>query len=272
MKNITSPHNKLVKYIRRLQEKSGFRRSEKKFVVEGRREVRLALEGGYMLETILFEPELYPYEQLEMLLETHNCQATVIQISREVYAKLAYRESTEGIIAVGQWKNHGLEDLNLSSNPLILVAENIEKPGNIGAMLRTADAAAIDALIIANPITDVYNPNIIRSSVGGLFTVQVATGSTQEVIDFLTKKNIDIYAAALQNSTPYYHQNFRKPTAIAVGSEAHGLTQQMREAAKANILIPMEGKLDSLNVSVSAAILVFEAKRQRKISADATDV
>jgi len=266
MKTITSPHNKLVKYIRRLVEKSSFRRSERKFVVEGQREVRLALEGGYSLETILFEPQLFPFEKLKMLLETHNCQASVIQISREVYAKLAYRESTEGIIAVGRWKNHGLDDLNLSSNPLILVAENIENPGNIGAMLRTADAAALDALIIANPVTDIYNPNIIRSSVGGLFTVQVATGSTQEVIDFLTQKNIDIYAAALQNSTPYYRQDYRSPTAIAVGSEAQGLTRQIRDAAKANILIPMEGKLDSLNVSVSAAILIFEAKRQRKTS------
>ncbi len=263
MKVITSPQNKLIKYIRHLQEKSSLRRKEQKFVVEGRREVRLALEGGYELETVLFQPLLFPYEQASSLLQTHGSTAQLIEISPEVYERLAYRGSTEGIIAVGLWKDLSLEKLILPDNPLLLIAENIEKPGNIGAMLRTADAAALDAFVIANPVTDIYNPNIIRSSVGGIFTVQIAVGSTQETIDFLQDKNIDLFAATLQESVPYYEQDYTGPAAIAVGSEAWGLSSAIRQVAKANILIPMQGKLDSLNVSVSAAVLVFEAKRQR---------
>jgi TrmH family RNA methyltransferase len=156
-----------------------------------------------------------------------------------------------------------LSDLKLSNNPLILIAEAPEKPGNIGALLRTADAANLDAVIIANPKSDMYNPNIVRSSVGGLFTNQIATASTEETIDFLQQNNINFYSATLQNSTSYHTQNFTKPTALVVGTEATGLTEPWREKATQNIIIPMQGEIDSMNVSVAAAILLFEAKRQR---------
>ncbi len=144
-----------------------------------------------------------------------------------------------------------------------MVAEAPEKPGNIGALLRTADAAGVDAFILANPRTDLYNPNIIRSSVGGLFTVPVATGSTQEVIDFLQQKNIAIYTAILQEAISYEKQDFTTASALVVGTEADGLSEAWRTAAKQNIIIPMQGRLDSMNVSVAAAILIFEARRQR---------
>ena len=144
-----------------------------------------------------------------------------------------------------------------------MVAEAPEKPGNIGALLRTADAAGVDAFILANPRTDLYNPNIIRSSVGGLFTVPVATGSTQEVIDFLKQKNIAIYTAILQEAISYEKQDFTTASALVVGTEADGLSEAWRTAAKQNIIIPMQGRLDSMNVSVAAAILIFEARRQR---------
>jgi TrmH family RNA methyltransferase len=161
-------------------------------------------------------------------------------------------------------KSHHIEDLLLAhKNPLILIAEAPEKPGNIGALLRTADAANIDAVIIANPKTDVYNPNIIRSSVGCVFTTRIAMGSTKDIIAFLHKKNINIYCAALQASTDYYMQDFTKPTAIVVGTEAEGLTKDWLEASTQNIIIPMQGEIDSMNVSVAAGILIFEAKRQR---------
>ena len=150
-----------------------------------------------------------------------------------------------------------------TKNPLILIAEAPEKPGNIGAILRTADAAKVDAVFIANPKTDLYNPNIIRSSVGCVFTNQIATGSTSEIIDFLKKNNISIYAAALQASKPYHQIDFTQSTAIVVGTEATGLSEEWRESSTQNIIIPMSGEIDSMNVSVAAGILIFEAKRQR---------
>ena len=138
-----------------------------------------------------------------------------------------------------------------------------EKPGNIGALLRTADAANLDAVIIANPRGDLYNPNIIRSSVGCLFTNNIATGTTSEIIAFLKERKINFYCATLQNSTGYHTQDYTHPTALVVGTEATGLTQEWRDAATQNIIIPMQGAIDSMNVSVAAAILIFEAKRQR---------
>ena len=150
-----------------------------------------------------------------------------------------------------------------TTNPLILVAEAPEKPGNIGALLRTADAANVDAVIIANPKTDLYNPNIIRSSVGCVFTNQIATGTTQEVIEFLNNHNINIYCAALNASADYHTQDFTKPTAIVVGTEATGLSSEWLKNSTQNIIIPMQGEIDSMNVSVAAGILIFEAKRQR---------
>ena len=146
---------------------------------------------------------------------------------------------------------------------MLLVAEAPEKPGNIGALLRTADAANIDAVIIANPKTDLYNPNIIRSSVGCVFTVPIATGSTTEVIDFLKAKGINSYCAALTASKPYYEVSFEKASAIVVGTEDQGLTEEWLTHSTQNIIIPMEGVIDSMNVSVAAAVLIFEAKRQR---------
>jgi len=143
------------------------------------------------------------------------------------------------------------------------VAESVEKPGNIGALLRTADAAKVDAVILANPVADLYNPNVIRSSVGCVFTVPVASATSTEVVDFLKKNDIDLYAATLQTSTRYDRMDFKKSCAIAMGTEATGLTQELRDAATENIIIPMSGEIDSMNVSVSAAILLFEAKRQR---------
>ncbi len=263
MKLISSTKNPLIKEVLRLQQKSSYRKKTRKFVVEGRREVRLALEAGYRFEYLFIQPEILGAEYIKQLSSSNKHKAELIEISTEVYKRLAYRDSTEGILGIGHWKDHSFKHLKLSDNPLVLIAENIEKPGNIGAMLRTADAAKLDALIIANPITDLYNPNIIRSSVGGVFTVPVVLARTKEIIDYLKDKKIRLFAATLQNSNAYFKEDYTKPTAIAVGSEAHGLTEEMRRAAYKNILIPMEGKLDSLNVSVSAAILTFEAKRQR---------
>jgi len=210
----------------------------------------------------LYFPEIISLAEVSSL---NNINAEVIEISKEVFQKLAYRDSTEGILAIAKTKELKLEQLNLSRNPLILVAEGLEKPGNIGALLRTADAANIDAVIIANPKSDLYNPNIVRSSVGCLFTTQIAVGSSEEVISYLQKNKIDIYSATLQNSNSYLDINYKNSTALIVGTEATGLSEIWRNQSTQNINIPMEGEIDSMNVSVAAAILIFEAKRQRKL-------
>lgn len=258
MKQITSAQNPFIKSLVLLQEKAKARKQSGTFLIEGQREIELALKGNYELETILVVPEIASNFQISKF---SNFQ--IIEISKEVYQKLAYRDTTEGILAVAKVKNLQLSDLKLPENPLIVIMEAIEKPGNIGAMLRTCDAAKVDAVIIANPKTDLYNPNIVRSSVGCLFTNQIATASTEDVIAYLIKNNINFYSATLQNSTAYHTQDYTLPTALVVGTEATGLSQIWREKATQNIIIPMQGEIDSMNVSVAAAILIFEAKRQR---------
>jgi RNA methyltransferase, TrmH family len=262
LKQITSIQNPFIKSLLLLQEKSKARKQSGTFLIEGKREIELALKGNYEIETILFLKDLVSENRIIEL--SKNQTIEIIEISSEVYQKLAYRDTTEGILAIAKTKSLHLSDLKLSKNPLILVAESPEKPGNIGAILRTADAANLDAVIIANPKSDLYNPNIVRSSVGCLFTRQIATGTTTEIITFLKSKNIDFYCATLQDSTSYHSQNYTTPTALVVGTEATGLSQEWRDNATKNIIIPMQGEIDSMNVSVAAAILIFEAKRQRE--------
>ena len=260
-KLISSIQNPFIRQLVQLKDKSRGRKKTGTFLIEGEREISLALKGGYELETILIYPELFSLEQLNSLTSQ---QTNTIEVSKEVYQKLAYRDTTEGVIAIAKSKVHNIDNLNFKTNkPLVLVAEAPEKPGNIGAILRTADAANVDAVIIANPKTDLYNPNIIRSSVGCVFTNQIATGITEEIIGFLKGQNINIYCAALQASENYHTQNFTKPTAIVVGTEATGLSNEWLENSTQNIIIPMQGEIDSMNVSVAAGILIFEAKRQR---------
>ena len=176
---------------------------------------------------------------------------------------MAYRGSTEGMIAVVKCREHRLKDLALKKNPLIVVLESVEKPGNLGAILRTAEAAHVDAVIVCDPLTDLYNPNLIRASIGGVFSVPVAVCNSQECIAFLKEQKVRILTAQLQDSYDYYDYDMTQATAIVMGTESTGLTQQWREAADVHIRIPMLGRLDSLNVSVSAAILMYEAVRQR---------
>ena len=260
MKQITSAQNPYIKSLLLLQEKAKARKQTGTFLIEGQREILLAIKGGYPIETLLFYSELISEKEIDQLVQSAT---NVIEINKDVFEKLAYRESTEGVIAVAKCKSFGLSDLKLKENPLILIAEAPEKPGNIGALLRTADAANLDAVIIANPNGDLYNPNIIRSSVGCLFTNQIATGTTTEIISFLKDKKISFYCATLQNSTSYHTQDYTTPSALVVGTEATGLSKEWRDAATKNIIIPMQGEIDSMNVSVAAAILIFEAKRQR---------
>ena len=242
-----------------LNEKTKARQQTGTFLIEGQKEISLAFKGGYEIETILFYPEICSENELRKW----SSSAELIQITKEIFEKLAYRDTTEGVIGIAKSKDLNLSKLKLSPNPLILIAEAPEKPGNIGALLRTADAAKLDAVIIANPKGDLYNPNVVRSSIGCLFTNQIATGTTTEIISFLKEHKIAIYCATLQNANSYTAEDYTIPSALVVGTEATGLSQEWRDAATKNVIIPMQGEIDSMNVSVSAAILIFEAKRQR---------
>ncbi len=254
---ITSLQNNSVKRVVALQQKSSERRKQCLFVVEGQREISHCLEAGYVVDTLFYCPELLSSDA------TFPAAENTVEVSRAVYEKIAYRGSTEGMIAEVRVRSLSLDDLNLGESPLIVVLESVEKPGNLGAVLRSADAAKADAVIVCDPLTDLYNPNLIRSSIGAIFTVPCVACSSEECIRFLKSKGIRILTAQLQDSELYYETDMTCGTAIVMGTESTGLTNVWREAADAHIRIPMLGQLDSLNVSVSAAILLFEAVRQR---------
>ncbi|KAA1247811.1 RNA methyltransferase [Aquimarina sp. RZ0] len=264
MSLITSLQNPKIKFLQQLKEKSRLRKKEQQFIIEGKREIELAVKGGYRISQLYICTSIISEGEINHILEIIDSSPLLYEIATNIYQKIAYRTTTEGIMAIAISKKVTLKDLKFdSSKPLILVAEAPEKPGNIGALLRTADAAQLDAVLIANPKTDIYNPNIIRSSVGCVFTNKVASGTTSEIIDFLRIKKISIYGAALQTSVNYYTQDYTKPTAIVVGTENTGLTDEWLNNTTQNIKIPMSGVIDSMNVSVAAGILIFEAKRQR---------
>ena len=262
LKHISSAQNPTVKRLLQLQEKSRARKKEEGFIIEGLREIGFAISGGYAITELYVKERFIEDDSVKILINSLQ-DASVTTLSNEVYSKVAYRDGTESVIAFAKAKNTTLQTLQLPENPLLLIAEAPEKPGNIGALLRTADAAAVDAVIIANPKTDLYNPNIIRSSVGCVFTNQVVLAPTETVISFLQEKKIRIFSAILQEAQPYHLQNYTEATALVVGTEATGLTDAWRDVSTQNIKIPMSGVIDSMNVSVAAGILTFEAKRQR---------
>ena len=269
IESITSAQNPKVKELLALQEKSKERRKKGLFVVEGRRELLHCIEAEFEPHTLFVCRDILSDKDFDKILgaiEENFCGSTypIIEISQQLYDKVAYRGGTEGIIAEMHCKELSLEGLKMKENPLVVILESVEKPGNLGAVLRSADASGVDAVIVCDPLTDMYNPNLIRSSIGAIFTVPVATASSEDTIAWLKSNGIKIYTAQLQDSEWYYDTDMKGGTAIVMGTEATGLTNIWRKAADAHIKIPMLGRLDSLNVSVSAAILMYEAVRQRK--------
>jgi TrmH family RNA methyltransferase len=262
VEQITSLQNPRVKSALALMEKSRERRRSGLFVVEGAREAGLAAQGGYSLQALFVCREIWgagrPLPQAEQRFE----------VSPEVFAKLAYREGSDGVLAVARQKELRPESLQLPQNPFIIVVEAVEKPGNLGAILRTADAARVDAVIVCDPQCDVFNPNVVRSSVGCLFTCQVACCTSGEALDFLRKRKVRTLAAALGSAACYHESDMRGACAVVVGTEADGLTDFWLCAADAQIKIPMRGAIDSLNVSVATAVITFEAMRQRGFGGD----
>lgn len=252
-----------------LQQKSSERRKAGLFVVEGQQELQHCMRAGYEIDTVFYCPELQgcgidSHDTISEAKDQKNRKIRHFAVTKAVYEKIAYRGSTEGVIAEVRQRTLRLDDLQLSDHPLIVVLESVEKPGNLGAILRSADASGVDAVVVCDPLTDLYNPNLIRSSVGAAFTVPCVACSSEECIAFLKEKNIKILTAQLQDSHLYYDTDMTCGTAIVMGTEHDGLTNQWRQAADAHIRIPMLGQIDSLNVSVSAAILMFEAVRQRQ--------
>lgn len=287
IETITSAQNRKVKELLTLVEKSKARSAAGLFVVEGQRELGHCLDAGFIPETLFICGDVMAVQNnavngaktghlaeniegkdgLDALIakaEALNPHLGVVQIPAFLYEKVAYRGSTEGIIAEVHSVPRSLEDLRLGESPLVMVLESVEKPGNLGAVLRSADAAGADAVIICDPLTDIWNPNLIRSSVGAVFSVPVAVCTSADAIAFLRKRGIRILTAQLQDSEWYYDTDMTGATALVMGTESTGLTQAWRDSADAHIKIPMLGRLDSLNVSVSAAVLLYEAVRQRK--------
>jgi len=258
--HITSQKNPRIRNFQHLQ-KARERRHQGVFVLEGIFEISKAMAAGYQLKSVFFCPDIITAGEVEALVR--NNHEEIFSVSGEVYEKITYRGSSGGMVVLAEPRIHSLEQLALSERPLLIVVEAVEKPGNLGAILRTADAAAVDAVIVCDPQTDLYNPNVIRSSIGCLFSVPLAVANSVEVIDWLAKKKIAVYCTALQASVPYFTINFKRSSAIVMGTEATGITQTWLDASDNNIIIPMLGQADSLNVSTAAAIVVFEARRQR---------
>ncbi|MDR0508124.1 MAG: RNA methyltransferase [Dysgonamonadaceae bacterium] len=262
MERITSLQNDKIKNIRLLNAKARERKDQALFIIEGVRELNLAINGGYRIDSVYLCLELMDKTSCT---EIVRCIAPCnrFEISKNIFQKLAYREDSGGILALAKPQPHTLADLNISKNPFIIVIEAVEKPGNLGGILRTADAAHIDAVIVCDQATDIYNPNVIRSSVGCLFTVPVVVSSNSEAYSFLKERNIQTFAAELTAAQWYQAMDYTQPSAIVMGSEANGLTDFWLRHADYRIKIPMRGAIDSLNVSVSTAIITFEAMRQR---------
>jgi TrmH family RNA methyltransferase len=261
---ITSIQNPKIKNLIKLQ-KASERREQGLFVIEGAREIGLALEAGYKAKSFFITDTLINNNEVKELLAKSNIQKEVYEITSDIFSKLAYREGSDGLLMLSEPKSNQLNDIKLSPNSFVIVLEAVEKPGNLGAILRTADAAGVDALIICDPRTDFYNPNVIRSSVGCLFTTQVSACSNAATLEWLKSNRINIYAAALTNQSKLYTTiNFCNNSAVVMGTEADGLSDFWLSNCDEKIIIPMLGKIDSLNVSNATAIIVFEALRQRQ--------
>ncbi|MGE5425529.1 MAG: TrmH family RNA methyltransferase [Bacillota bacterium] len=252
---ITSLQNELIKDIVRLR-KARVRKKEDLAIVDGLREIKVAFDYGYEFAEILYCPEISEEKW-------HSTPIPVTEVSLPVFQKIAYAENPNGWLALIRPKRHSLDELAIGKNPLILVLEAVEKPGNLGAMLRTAYAAGIDAVILNNLQTDLYNPNVIKASSGHVFSDQVVVAKAEDTYNWLVKRGVKIYATNLKAAVPYTKVDWKEAAAIIMGTEATGLSEYWIGKADQNIIIPMKPGIDSLNVSVSAAVVIFEAKRQR---------
>lgn len=264
MKWLSSSKNLHLKNLKGLQEKSKLRNKTKCFSVEGEKEIRFAKEGGFIIKELFFKAE--NIESHRSWVEEFENKIPCYAIEKPVFESLCYRSNTSTMIAIVEQKSVSLEKIKLRNNPFLLVAESPEKPGNIGALLRTADAVGADALVIVDPKTDIYNPNVIRSSVGCIFSTPWASCSKAEFFHFIAINGIQLISAALTSDAELYTAyDFTKSVAIAVGTEDKGLSEEWLNKSSNQVFLPMLGMNDSLNVSVAAGILMYEAHRQRNL-------
>jgi TrmH family RNA methyltransferase len=258
---ITSPSNSRLKQLvalrrRRVREQSAVT------LVEGYEELVLALDAGVRPLTLYVCPELGHVDP-DTVERVSATGAEVVRVSRAAFEKVAYRESPDGWLAVVPAVGDDLASLAPGPQPLLLVCEAVEKPGNLGAMRRTADAAGVGAVVAADPVTDWGNPNLVRASKGTIFCVPVASGTSDQVLHRLKELDVRLVATTPDTDTTLADLDLTGPVAIAVGSEKYGLSESFLRAAHTRAKIPMYGRVNSLNVATAAAIAVYEAVRQR---------
>ncbi|MBX7066299.1 MAG: RNA methyltransferase [Parachlamydiales bacterium] len=258
---ITSLQNPKIKDVVKLRDRKP-RDESGLFLIEGYRELKRALDAGRIVETLFYCPELFLGTNENSLIS--QCKSN-IRCTKEVFAKISYRDRPDGLLAVAPQMHLKLEDLKLTKNPFLLVAESIEKPGNLGTILRSCDAAGVDAVIVCDPTTDIHNPNVVRSSVGTLFTLPVVEASSDETLAFLKKQGIAIVAGTPHAKHEFTQADFKVPLAIVVGTEQYGLSQSWMDQADIKVRIPMFGVADSLNVASATTLLLYEVIRQRNL-------
>ncbi len=260
---ITSLHNERIKALVRLRSRRERDRTGR-FLIEGYREVRRAVEAGVAIDELYTCPELYlGSDEPRVAAAAQEAGTEIVGVTEAPFRKASYRDRPEGLLAVARQFDVGLASLDPGPDPLLLVAESIEKPGNLGTMLRTGEAAGAAGLIAADPTTDPFNPNVVRASLGTLFRVPLAVSSSGEALGWLRELGIRSVAATPHADTPHYALDLRGPVALVVGSEQYGLSEEWLAGADHRVVIPMPGSVDSLNAAMAAGILLFEAVRQR---------
>ncbi len=256
---ITSTKNDRIKALQRL-EKSSERKETGTFLVEGIREISKAVKAGFTFREVFYCPTLVSEDAVRKLIGSNT---VLVPVSHHVFEALTYRENKDGLLAVAQYKSLSLDAVQLSKTPFLIVLEAVEKPGNLGAILRTADAANVDAVLVCDPKTDIYNPNVIRSSIGCVFSKQVVCCDNESAVHYLRQKQITSIATTPYTEQVYFKEDLTKPVAIVMGTEAEGLSDFWLQHADVQAKVPMLGEADSLNVSVCLAVLVYETVRQR---------
>ncbi len=263
MNYIESPKNKKIKELFRLQERR-IRNREQCYLLEGRRELERAVQAKASIKEILFAPKylsLASQEIITKLLKENDYEFT--ELSKEAFKKLSLRQNPDGVLAIVKMLENNLDDLDLPADALVVVLDSLEKPGNIGAILRTADSANINAIFITGTGTDIYNPNVLRSSLGSFYAKPVISLDAAKLITYLKAQNFKIVATSPAATSNYWQEDYTNRSAIILGAEDSGLNKEWLDAANTKVLIPMQGLADSLNVSTAAALLIYEAFRQR---------
>ena len=261
---ITSSQNEKIKLVLKLKEKRN-REEFNLFIIEGYREISRAIDSHYPIDTLYFCEELFLGSNEDKLIQEIGKRASLIRVPEHLFEKFSYRDRPDGLLALAPIQKKSLKELVLdpSKTPLIIIAESIEKPGNLGSILRSADATLVSAVIVCDPCTDIYNPNVVRASVGTLFSIPVIQTNTEETMQYLRDHGILIVAATPHTDTLYTEVDLKQPVAIAVGTEQVGLSDAWMQSADIKVKIPMLGIADSLNVAAATTLLLYEAIRQR---------